>query len=136
MSFWCFEFFLKTNENNSTWGIIAVKAFFFFFFLEEFKTPKRHFEVNWPLVSLLKVNSVQEACAKCFAVLILKFEILQITWKKWNKKHQTLSFAFFTNRFSFLMLVFVLFFMWFVRFQILISEPQIIWQKLLVLSWL
>jgi len=28
-----------------------------------------------------KVNSVQEACAKCFAVQILKFEILQITEK-------------------------------------------------------
>ena len=27
----------------------------------------------------LKVNSVQEACAKCFAVHILKFEILQTT---------------------------------------------------------
>ena len=26
-----------------------------------------------------KVNSVQEACTKCFAVHILKFEILQIT---------------------------------------------------------
>ena len=29
--------------------------------------------------NLLKVNSVQEACAKCFAVHKLKFEILQIT---------------------------------------------------------
>ena len=28
---------------------------------------------------LIKVNSVQEACAKCFPVLILNFEILQIT---------------------------------------------------------
>ena len=27
----------------------------------------------------LKVNSVQEACAKCFAAQILKFEILQNT---------------------------------------------------------
>jgi hypothetical protein len=27
----------------------------------------------------IKVNSVQEACAKCFAVHTLKFEILQIT---------------------------------------------------------
>ena len=36
-----------------------------------------------------KVNSVQEACAKCFAVHILKFEILQTTWKnKIKKKHQ------------------------------------------------
>ena len=33
-----------------------------------------------------KVNSLQEACAKCFAVHMLKFEFLQITWKKWNKK--------------------------------------------------
>ena len=57
----------------------------------------------------IKVNSVQEACAKCFAVHILKFEILQITWKKWNKEHQTLSFQFFTNKFSILMF-FVLFF--------------------------
>ena len=83
----------------------------------------------------LKVNSVKEACAKCFSVHKLKFEILQITWKKWNKEHKTLSFQFFTNRFSILM-SFVLFFMWFVRLHILISEPQSIWRKLLVLSWL
>ena len=56
-----------------------------------------------------KINSVQEACAKCFVVHILKFEILQITWKKWNKECQTLSFQFFTNIFCILML-FVLFF--------------------------
>ena len=28
------------------------------------------------------------------------------------------------------------FFMWFARFQILVCEPQCIWRKLLVLSWL
>ena len=50
-------------------------------------------------------QSVQEACAKCFSVHILKFEILQITWHK----HQTLSFQFFTDRFNILMF-FVLFF--------------------------
>ena len=33
-----------------------------------------------------KGNSVQEGCAKCFAVHILKFEILQTTLK--TKKHQ------------------------------------------------
>ena len=32
-----------------------------------------------------KVNSVQEACAECFAVHILKFEILQTTWKTKQK---------------------------------------------------
>ena len=31
------------------------------------------------ILKLFKVNSVQEACAKCVAVHILKFEILQIT---------------------------------------------------------
>ena len=56
-----------------------------------------------------KVDSVQEACAKCFAVHILKFEIWQITWKKWNTEYQTLLFQFFTNRFS-ILLLFVLFF--------------------------
>ena len=81
-----------------------------------------------------KVNSVQEACAKCFAVH--KFEIFQITWKKWNKEHQTLNFQFFETIFSILMLFLFCFFMWFSRFQILISEPQIIWRNLLVLSWL
>ena len=32
-----------------------------------------------------KFQSVQEACTKCFVVHIWKFEILQITWKKWNR---------------------------------------------------
>ena len=38
------------------------------------------------LSTICKVNSVQEVCAKCFAVHLLKFEIVQTTWK--NKKHQ------------------------------------------------
>ena len=49
MSFWCFEFFQKTNENNSTGGIIVVKSNFFVHFLEELKTPKIHFEIDRPL---------------------------------------------------------------------------------------
>ena len=32
-----------------------------------------------------KVDSVKEACAKCFAVHILKFEIFQTTWKAKQK---------------------------------------------------
>ena len=82
----------------------------------------------------IKVNSVQEACVKCFVVHILKFEILQITWKK--MKQSTLSFHFFINKSSLLMLFILVFFMWFERFQILVCEPQSIWRKLLVLSWL
>ena len=67
------------------------------------------FCISFVFLVYVKVNSVQEACDKCFAVHILKFEILQITWKKWNKEHQTLSFQFFTNRFS-ISMFFVLFF--------------------------
>ena len=37
-------------------------------------------------IACSKVNSMQEACAKCFAVHILKFEILQITWKKMKQR--------------------------------------------------
>ena len=36
---------------------------------------------SWWTMIYFKVNSVQEACAKCFAVHILKFEILHTTWK-------------------------------------------------------
>ena len=39
-----------------------------------------------PAMFSFKVNSVQEACAKCFGVHLLKFEILQTTWKNKNIK--------------------------------------------------
>ena len=50
MSFWCLQFFQKTNKNNSTWG--TVKLIFFIHFLGELKIPKRHFKINWPLVNV------------------------------------------------------------------------------------
>ena len=52
MSVWYFEFFQNTNENNWIWGIIVVKWNFFVHFLEEFKTSKRHSEINWPLAKI------------------------------------------------------------------------------------
>ena len=83
---------------------------------------------------LYKVNSVQKGCAKCFAVHILKFEILQITLKKLNKEHLTLSFQFFINKSSILIFFCLCFFLSFARYQILICEPQSIWHNLLILS--
>ena len=47
------DFLQKTNENKSTWGIIVVKSNLFIRFLEETDDPKNHFEINWPLISLL-----------------------------------------------------------------------------------
>ena len=41
-----------------------------------------------------KVNSVQEACAKCFGVHILRFEILQITLENGTKNIGLLVFSF------------------------------------------
>ena len=75
-----------------------------------------------------KVNSVQEACAKCFAVHILKSEVLQMT-----KNIRLLVFSFSPIDLAFLYFLFC-FFPWFARFQILLCEPQSIWRKLLVLS--
>jgi hypothetical protein len=67
MSFWCLQFFQKTNENNSTWGTIVVRLNFFVWFLEELKTPKRHFEINWPFV--FKGNFlVKGGCTKICSV--------------------------------------------------------------------
>ena len=40
------------------------------------------------LVGQGKVNSVQEACPKCFVVHLSKFKILQTNMKKQNKRHQ------------------------------------------------
>ena len=51
--------------------IVAVlKSNFFVRFMGDLKIPKRHFVINRPL-----------SIEKCFAVNILKFEILQTTWK-------------------------------------------------------
>ena len=83
----------------------------------------------------IKVNSIQKACVKCFAVHKLKFEILQMTWKNETKNIRLLVFSFSSIDLAFWCFLFC-FFMWFARFQILICEPQSIWRKLLVLSWL
>ena len=39
----------KQTKTIRPWGIIVVESNFLVRFLEEFKTPKRHFEINWPL---------------------------------------------------------------------------------------
>ena len=81
----------------------------------------------------VEVNSVQEAWAKCFAVHILKFEIMQITWKNETKNIRLLVFSFSSINLALLCFVFSCFVL---RFQILICEPRGIWRKLLLLSWL
>ena len=58
MSFWCLQFSQKTNENNSNWGTIVVKSNFFVRFLGELKIPKRHFEINWPLLRSWKPHEL------------------------------------------------------------------------------
>ena len=83
----------------------------------------------------IKVNSVQEACAKCFAVHILRFEILQTTWKNKTKNIKLLDLLTKNWKLRVWSSLFY-FFLWFARFQILICEPQSIWRKSPVLSWL
>ena len=48
--FGAFNFFQKTNENRSTWGIIVIKSNSFIRFLEETSALKNHFEFVWPFI--------------------------------------------------------------------------------------
>ena len=79
-----------------------------------------------------KVNSIQEASAKCFAVHIIKFEILQTTWKNKAKNIKMLNLLVKNWKLR----VWCSLFLWFDMFQILLCKPKSIWRKLLVLSWL
>ena len=79
----------------------------------------------------VKVDSVQEA---------LQFIYENLKSCKSHEKNETknirpLVFSFSPIDLAFWCFLFC-FFMWFARFQILINEPQSIWSKLLVLSWL
>ena len=51
-----------------------------------YKTIQTHALEILTQIILVKVNSVQEACEKCFAVHVLKFEIWQNTQKKTNQR--------------------------------------------------
>ena len=54
--FGVFNLSQNMNENKSTWGITVEKSNFFVCFLGELKIPKRHFEINWPLVRTFSVH--------------------------------------------------------------------------------
>ena len=60
-------------------------------------------------------------------------KISQMTHKKWNKEHQTLSFQFFKSS---ILMCFVLFFRVICKIMNCNMWTKSIWRKLLVLSWL
>ena len=49
MSFCYLQFSQKTNEKIQHYYYGTLSQIVFVHFLEELKTPKRHFEINWPL---------------------------------------------------------------------------------------
>ena len=53
--FCVFNFFQKTNENKSTWGVIVVKLNSFLRFLEEFTAWQFAFEFYWPLEARVEI---------------------------------------------------------------------------------
>ena len=85
------------------------------------------------LKSQAKVKTVQEACGKCFVVLISKFEILYLKHLK-QRSSDSLVFSFSSINLS--VCCFLFSFSCGLRFQILICELQCIWHKLRVLTWL
>ena len=50
MSFWYLQFSQKMNEKNWLYYYGTSSRIVFVRFLGEWKTPKIHFEINWPLV--------------------------------------------------------------------------------------
>jgi hypothetical protein len=69
---------------------IVICAMVFIFFGANFE---EDVSCSLRLHKFFKVNSVQEACTKCFAIYILRFEILQTTWRN-KKRHQNTKGAF------------------------------------------
>ena len=65
-----FTKYIKSISSAPRWSLVIPTRW------EHIMEPRPLWSRIW-----IKVNSVQEACAKCFAVHMLKFEILQITWK-------------------------------------------------------
>ena len=49
MSFWYFQFSHKTNEKIQLYCYGTSRQIVFVRFLGELETPRRHFEINWPL---------------------------------------------------------------------------------------
>ena len=56
--FGVFNFFQKTDENKSTWGILVVKSNSFVHFLEDFMAWQFAFEFYWPLLGPTKICTV------------------------------------------------------------------------------
>ena len=68
MSFWYVQFSQKTNEKSRLYYYGTSSRIVFVCFLGELKTLKRHFEINWPLVTLqilllnLLTNQIKSDC--------------------------------------------------------------------------
>ena len=77
MSFWYLQFSQKMNEKNQLYGTSS--RIVFVRFLKELKTPKRHFEINWPLSSTLNNDDLNEEMP-----LILIKNIVTLTIFKWT----------------------------------------------------
>ena len=71
--FGVFNFFQKTNENKSNWGIIVVKSNSFVCFLEESLAWKNHYDFVWPLDSSIghQIPIIYKESAQiCFSGLL------------------------------------------------------------------
>ena len=75
----------------STWGIIVVKSYLFVRFLEEINDPKKHFEINWPLVCKeMLLQQWSQLIASAAAVQVSAFQrLISVTGQ-----HRTETFFF------------------------------------------
>ena len=71
MSFCYLRFFQKTNKKNRLNYYGTSSRIVFVRFLEELKTPKRHFEINWPLVKFSEELSQEKTTSHGSIILTI-----------------------------------------------------------------
>ena len=89
MSFWYHQFFQKTNEKIWPTYYSNSSRIVFVRFLEELKTPKRHFEINWPLLHTYIFKNQEKVSTLHFTyvlyIFFLRVFLVFYSLQKWKK---------------------------------------------------
>ena len=104
MPFWYLQFSQQTNKNFDFITMVPQVKLFLFIFLEELKTSKRHFEINWHLIQnqnifhcILYRISLSIFCisVKRIMSMVFKASFHHINKEKYNMNFALFSFSFF-----------------------------------------
>ena len=99
MPFWYLQFSQQTNKNFDFITMVPQVKLFLFIFLEELKTSKRHFEINWHLIQnqnifhcILYRISLSIFCISVKRIMSMVFKA---SFHHINKEKYNMNFALF-----------------------------------------